>query len=498
MSTCSSSLKKEDSALYRTPATKREQWRIDIGNCFQRVRKNCSYQHPYTKVKKRWFEFEYQYLNRKGKVQILYNDCVGKGSLQCSQEHGNEDTVQRFSKLYENLETERSLQEIEANRLFKRLRIPFMDLTSEEVKRVFQTVKVIKHAYVKIRDNVFGKLGWLKDKSLDSMHGNGISASGTALVGLGGTIQLEAVIHNHKMALFCAPGVTLQSDVGVSADVGVFKTLGCKDNKDYQGKFLTFAAGVSGEAVGLPFNVGSNYALGMGVSEFLEALALAKREGRLDLTDLTKETIEFAAKAKGLMNDLNLPPDERFSYLITSKMIALTLGDKALLKDFNNDLKDLEEFVKSDGIDKTWRIKPLAHHIKSYLKFIGIVESASGLELSNFKLVVQELERSISSCDAVGLTGGVSLTLSPVNVGTIIFQYNMLTEIDLDDVMYLASFAPKTLMTLKLGAEERERFTKAVTGIIKIIPDLWGNRCAEEAFDKFSYDGIMLWDILTH
>lgn len=493
-SACSSS-KKEEDFQHRFPAAQKEQWRVDIGNCFQKVRKSCSSKHPYTKIKKKFWEFEYQYLNRRNKVHILYNDCVGKGSLHCSKKHGNQSTVETFTRLNKNLNTERSLREVEGNKFFNHLKIPFMDLSPEEVRKVWQTVSLIKKSYVKIRDNVFTTLGWAKDKSLDSMHGLGISASASALVGIGGTIQLEAVIHNHKMALFCAPGVTLQTDVGISADVGVFKTLGCKDNKDYQGKFLTFSAGVSGEAVGLPFNVGANYALGMGISEFLAALAKAKREDRLDLSQLTKETIEFGVRAPMLMKDLS--KDEQFSYLITSKMIALTLGDKEVLSEFNHGLKDLEDFVKNDGIDKTWGIRPLAHYIKSYLKFILLVEQASGLDLPNFKLVVNELAASISSCDAIGLTGGVSLTLSPVNIGTIIYQYNMLTEINLDDVIYLSTFAPKTLMTLNLGPGERERFIKAVTGIMKIIPDLWGNQCAQEAFDKFSYDGVNLWEILS-
>ena len=73
----------------------------------------------------------------------------------------------------------------------------------------------------------------------------------------------------------------------------------------------------------------------------------------------------------------------------------------------------------------------------------------------------------------------------------------MLTEINLDDVFYLAGFAPKTLMTLRLGPKERERVMKAVSGILKVVPDLWGSQCASEAFDKFSKDGVDLWDILS-
>lgn len=495
ISSCSK-LETNKSTAQRIPAAQKEQWRVDIGDCFKRKRNYCSKKHPYTGIKKRWLEFEYQYLNRRNKVHILYNDCVAKGSLQCSKQYGKKETVKNFERLYRSMDTERSLREVQGNTLWGNLKIPFMDLKPSEIKKIWKTVHLIKKAYIKIRDNVFYGLGFAKDKSLDSMHGLGISASGSALVGIGGTIQYEAVIHNHKMALFCAPGITLQSDIGISADVGVFKTLGCKDNKDYQGKFLTFAAGVSGEAVGLPFNIGANYALGMGISEFLEGLAREKRAGNLSLRDLTKETALFAVKAPSHMRDLNIPIDEQFSYLVISKMLSISLGDKNLLSEFNMGMKDLESFVETDGIDKTWKIRPLAHHIKAFLKYILLVEEAFGMDLDNFKLVVNELAKSISSCDAIGLTGGVSLTLSPVNIGMIIYQYNMMTEINFDDVFYLSGFAPKTLLTLNLGPKERERFTKAVAGILKIIPDLWNNQCMNEAFEKFSHDGMNLWDIL--
>jgi len=497
LSSCSSK-KRVEVIPSRFPAgLKKEAWRVNVSECFSVARKSCSNKFPYTKIKKKWSEFEYQYLNRKNKVHILYNDCISKESLRCTKLYGNKESIERFSRLNESLNTREQLAEVSGNTFWGNIKIPFMNLGPEEIKRVWRTVHLIKNTYVKARDNVFYGIGFAKDKSLDSMHGFGVSASGTALVGVGGTLQYEAVVHNRKMALFCAPGITLQSDIGISADIGVFKTLGCIDNDDYRGKFLTFSAGVSSEAVGLPFNVGANYSLGLGVSEFLKALADAKSIGSLSLKALARETAEFGIKAALLMKEHKLSHETQFSYLVLSKMIALSLGEKEVLSEFNNELKDVEEFVKNDGIDKVWKIKPLAHHIKAYLKFILLAEDVYGLNLPNFKLVISELAKSISSCDAVGLTGGLSLTLSPVNIGAILYQYTMLTEVNLDDVFYLAGFAPRTLMTLELNGKQRERFMRAVAGILKIVPDLWSNQCATEAMDKFHGDGVNLWKLLT-
>ncbi len=494
-----SSKKLQNEVPNRLPAAlNKEAWRVNVGECFSKARRTCAKKYPYSKLKKKWSEFEYQFLNKRNKIHILYNDCISKKSLICTKLYGNKESIQRFTRLNENLNTEGQLAEVNGNTFWGNLKIPFMDLRPEEIKRVWQTVHLIKKTYIKVRDNVFYGLGFAKDKSLDSMHGFGVSASGTALVGIGGALQYEAVIHNRKMALFCAPGITAQSDIGISADVGVFKTLGCKDNEDYRGKFLTFAAGISSETIGLPFNVGANYSLGLGVSEFLKALAEAKESGRLELGELAKETAEFGLKASGLLRDKNFPMHQQFSYLVLSKMIALSLGEKDVLNEFNNDLKEVEEFVKNDGLDKVWKIKPLAHHIKSYLKFILLAEQIYGMNLPNFKLVVEEMAKAISSCDAIGLTGGLSLTLSPVNIGAILYQYTMLTEVNLDDVFYLAGFAPRTLLTLDLSAKQRERFMKAVAGILRVVPDLWSNQCAAEAVDKFHGDGINLWKILSN
>lgn len=464
-----------------------------IGTCFEEVRRACIKKHPYTEIKKGFFELQYKYLNKKNKVHILYNDCFARRSLNCSEKHGSPESTKRFSALVNNLNTEEALSEVRENTLFNNLSIPFLDLSSKDIKKVWQTVFLIKKSFLKIRDS----LGFVKDKSIEGMHGVGVSASGTALLGVGGTLQVEAVIHNRKMALFCAPGISAQTDIGISADLGVFKTLGCKDNQDYQGKFLSFTAGVSGEAIGLPFNIGANYALGLGISEFLEAMAREKKAGNLDLFRLTAETSLFSAKSFELMSNLGMNPSDQFSYLIISKMIALSLGEAGVLKDFNHSFDEFKDFTKEDGIDKTFNLKPLAHHIKSFLKFILIMEKTYAMDLSQFRMVVTELDKSISSCDAIGLTGGLSLTLSPVNIGTIIYQYSMLTEINLDDVFYLAGFAPGNLFRLNLSASERERFTKAVSGILKIIPDLWFNQCLSHAADNFSKDGENLFRILT-
>ncbi len=462
-------------------------------SCFEEVRRSCHEKHPYTEIKKGFFELQYKYLNKKNKVHILYNDCFAKRSLSCSEKHGSPESTKRFNQLVKNLKTEESLNQVNENTLFNNLSIPFLDLSTKDIKKVWQTVFLIKKSFLKVRD----ALGFVKDKSINGMHGVGVSASGTALLGIGGTLQLEAVIHNRKMALFCAPGVTAQTDIGVSLDFGVFKTLGCRDNQDYQGKFLSFTAGVSGEAIGLPFNVGANYALGLGLSEFLEAMAREKKAGRLDLFRLTAETSLFSAKSFELMARLGMNPNDQFSYLIISKMIALSLGEKEVLNEFNHSFDEFKNFTKEDGVDKTLNLKPLAHHIKSFLKFILIMEETYAMDLSQFKMVVTELDKSISSCDAIGLTGGLSLTLSPVNVGSIIYQYTMLTEIDLDDVFYLAGFAPANLFRLNLSPIEKERFTKAVSGILKIIPDLWFNQCLSHAADNFSKDGENLFRILT-
>jgi hypothetical protein len=464
-----------------------------LGICSSEVRKFCSERQPYTKIKKGFFELQYKYLNRKNKVHILYNDCVGKRSLACIKRHGDQESVRRFSSLVLNLKTEQSLREVRENTLLNNLKIPFLDLTSKDIKKVWQTVFLIKKSFLKVRD----ALGFVKDKSIDGMHGVGVSASGTALLGVGGTLQVEAVIHNRKMALFCAPGITAQTDAGVALDFGVFKTLGCKDNQDYQGKFLSFSTGMSGETLGLPFSVGANYALGLGLSEFLEAMAREKMAGNLDLFRLTAETSLFSAKSFELMASHGMNPSDRFSYLIISKIIALSLGEKAVLQDFNQSFDEFKDFTTEDGIDKTLSLRPLAHHIKSFLKFILIMEKTYGMNLDQFKMVVTELDKSISSCDAIGLTGGLSLTLSPVNIGTIVYQYTMLTEIDLDDVFYLAGFVPANLFKLHLSKADQERFTKAVTGILKIIPDLWFNRCLSSAYDNFSKDGLNLWRVLT-
>lgn len=464
-----------------------------VSSCSSEVRKICFEKYPYTKIKKGFFELEYKYLNKRNKVHILYNDCLARRILVCSQKYGDEKTAKRFSSIVSNLKTEESLAEVRDNTFLNNLNIPFLDLSSKDIKKVWQTVYFIKKSFLKIRD----ALGFVKDKSIDGMHGVGVSASGTALLGIGGTLQIEAVIHKRKMALFCAPGITGQTDIGVSVDLGVFKTLGCKDNKDYQGKFLSFNAGVSGEALGLPFSVGANYALGLGLSEFLEAMAREKKAGNLDLFRLTIETSLFSAKSFELMAKLGMNPSDQFSYLIISKMIAVSLGEKEVLKDFNQSFDEFKDFTKNDGVDQTLNLKPLAHHIKSFLKFILIMEETYGMNLDHFKLVVSELDKSISSCDAVGLTAGLSLTLSPVNVGAIIYQYTMLTEIDLDDVFYLAGFAPANLFRLNLSHNEQEKFTKAVTGILKIIPDLWFNKCLSTAYDNFSKDGLNLWKILT-
>lgn len=480
---CSSTLHKsqEKKAPVRALASEAsEGWK----QCYMWKKKSCFKKHPYQSVKRKWYEFEYQYLNRRNKLHVEYNQCVIEAGKYCSEKYEQYETAQVMDTLKSEQKLAEDLKEIAENSLWKNISIPGIDLSSEKIRQIFEFVTRMKAIHTEIVAKVEEGGYQIQESSLNALHGFGLSLTGSAFAGLGVEIRHEAVIHDGIMAVFCAPGLEVITDVGIALELSLVKTLGCMNNAHYKGKFLSMSFGASAETLGLPVSGSVSYSLGVNLTKYLQNMVKLKKTGQFSTRLLAKEIIELSSLSSQQMIEMTGNPQNAWSVLFFSQFLSRSIEEKDPSLELNRRMKEIEE-------DKMplENIKSLSHLLKLVVQNAMTSPIFKNGGFPNLFLALHEMTKQMSGCDSANLSAGLSLSLAPVSAGFSMHHYYRVAEVDLRDVLYLATFGPRALMTLNLEAKEFERFKKALMNILNIIPDYLYNKCVPESTQKFYLDG---------
>lgn len=457
-----------------------ESWK----QCYMWKKKSCFKKFPYQSVERKWYEFEYQYLNRRNEIHVRYNQCVIDAGKYCSEKYEQHETAEAMSTLQSEQKLAEDLKEISENSLWRNISIPGLDLSSEKIRQVFEFVTRMKAIHGEIVAKVEEGGYKLQESSLDALHGFGLSLTGSAFAGLGVEIRHEAVIHDGIMAVFCAPGLEVITDVGIALELSLVKTLGCRDNAHYKGKFLSMSFGASAETLGLPVAGSVSYSLGVNLTKYLDQMVKLKKSGKFSTRELAKELVQLSSLQSQQIIDFAGNPQNAWSILFFSQFLSKSVEEKEVSLEFNQRMKEIEA-DKMPYQD----IKSLSHLLKLVVQNAMTSPIFSNNGYPNLFIALHEMTKQMSGCDSANLSAGLSLSLSPVSAGFSMHHYYRVTEIDLRDILYLATFGPRALMTLNLGPKEFARFEKAVMNILKIIPDYLFNKCLPESSKKFYLDG---------
>ena len=179
---------------------------------------------------------------------------------------------------------------------------------------------------------------------------------------------------------------------------------------------------------------------------------------------------------------------------ILSKLFANLKGEIETEKIFEQQIIQL---YKNEFESKELSIKPLTYYIKIILKSFKAIEEQTNIQLNTLSYFLEELDNSLSACDAISAALGLSVGLSPVSVGVTLYHYQQIIEINLEDLAFLASIGPKTILTLKLTKKDRERIITSSTKLLRVLPKLIDNTCLYDASVKLKDDTINLYKLIN-
>lgn len=325
----------------------------------------------------------------------------------------------------------------------------------------------------KIKENMPKTHAKLKKAIGDKLHGKGVGFYGAAHFGLSKKWIGELVLHDKDLALFCAPSNGFVTDVGLEAGFMALSTIGCQKNDDYQGTFLTASFGVSTEALMLPLGASLSYSFGVDSVAFNNEVKRLKKDKKINIRDLIKQ-----------INLLNM----RLSYdypLVFSllRKTANFLFRSDLNKDENNSNNEsrMKELLK--------RSKSLGNIFKDFANAPEVKDELDKNGLIQLKALINLIDVSLTGCDSFSGGAGLSLSMSPVNIGFSQAFYTKAIEIDRSDYKQLASIGLLTLVNPLLMAPSSVllvlKYARRVKDFRKLI-----NNCAAgdmKDFENFIY-----------
>jgi hypothetical protein len=478
LASCSHGVKEyENKSMIRTPAQSHSPYQ----QCLNSGKRHCLGTFAYDQLKKKWWQLEYQFLSHKNELHKKYNQCYTQRSIKCAKEYELYELSRQLETLQSGQDIAESIADLKDMSIWNDITIPGIKLANNAIREIWTHLLALKKMHDEIKKNFN-----LKSTALNFMHGKGVSLTGQAFAGAGVGISYEAIIHQKELALFCAPGVYLKSDVGVGVDFSAIQTLGCKSHDHYKGKFFSLELGASAEMFGLPLAAGLSYSLGVDLTNYLKTLADRTGSGEFDIGQLINELRNISNEP----ND-NLDKESQYAQSYLAFLLAKSLGEKDLSLKFSENISYMhsQPFLSKKETSISFYLKKLLN------KYISNADEY--LEIKpNFYIALIELNNHLSECDAASVSVGLSLSLSPVSAGMALHHYKEVARIDLADVLYLAKFTPAMLIGLNLSPTEFIRFKSALKNIMNIIPNLLYNQCIPEAAEKFYLDGKNIIKIL--
>jgi hypothetical protein len=251
----------------------------------------------------------------------------------------------------------------------------------------------------------------------NSLHGRGIGFYGAAHFGVSKKWVGELVLHKKNLAVFCAPSNGLIFDAGVEAGLSALSTLGCRENNDYQGTFLTGSFGVSTEALLIPLGASLSYSFGVDSKKFNQRVIELRKDKKISLKKLLKE-IEVLK--------LRLSYDHPLVFSLLHKMSRFL---------FKSELNQDDDSVKNESrlVELLKRKTSLGLIFKDFASSVQVKDELDKNGLDQLKALINLIDVSLTGCDSVSGSAGLSLSLSPINIGFAQAYYTKAIEIDSED-----------------------------------------------------------------
>jgi hypothetical protein len=304
----------------------------------------------------------------------------------------------------------------------------------------------------------------------------GVAVTGNAFAGVGIKWIAELVLHNEMVGLFCAPGATLQTDVGISANFEAIRSISCDSNKHYEGGFFSIGAGVSAEAIGIPLGLETSYSFGIDVKKFVQSYKEAIYNGLFKVEDLPSEISYLVSLPKSTIG-----PATDLTFLNYALKILSMMDKNVRVLKFDK-LSVSPKAIKSMANGQSPSMGEMIKNVNSNQRIMKVLDEN---RLDNLKIFIAILSSSLTGCDSIGGAGSIGLSLSPVSLGLAYTKYSLLFEIHLEDLNSLTKInLLHFLNPYLLKTQDIRNIIKVARGLIA-VPDKVKNQCGVREFLKF-------------
>ena len=386
-----------------------------LNQCFTNVKVACYEKYPYMD-------------NDSVEVSEEFQKCLKVDNIVCAKNEGRDDLVQTLQKA-----------PVESM-----MAVDWFFLSPYKLKKFWDFLAKIKELKKKIDMRTREVLSKGKKLTLKAMHGNGVGVTASAFAVVGHSFTGEAVIHDKELGVFCAPGIQFTTDVGVSLMASGIKTLSCNKNKDYLGKFLTINAGISAETFALPVGAELAYSFGLDIGKLLRQLNEEKKQGNIKLLAVINELRIFKrvyskeVKLGSKSYQCAMGMGMKLSSLMLGQPVSTIIGEGLINKSHYNGTT----LMKRDGL-----------YGKSMGKIIGellVSKMTRGVlhkhNLKNLKVFFDKVSGALSGCDSISGSVGLALSLSPINIGIAVHEYESLMSVNLDKLLSMKTLSALALM----------------------------------------------------
>ncbi|MBT3585984.1 MAG: hypothetical protein HN509_13845 [Halobacteriovoraceae bacterium] len=492
----------------------------------------------------KWYEFDYVYINRQTKwanKKLLCNSsshkkCVVRANKKAEEERRlagiktsesekqrMKDVEARAVKLHSgNISFKHRAEAQAAEDHYRVMTLGFSDIdTSCGIKNVISQVaekladdvltslgmvceqagKAFKPIYDRIHNDVdlLRTYGLAPDQLLE---GKGINVGIFAQAIAGANINLEAIVHGSGkdacLGLMCVAGAGLSYFAGAGASAAGVYTLGCRNNWEYLGSFVT--VGATFKYLG---GVEISYSFGVDHHAFLTHLQKSfgkdTRKRKEYFEQLNQEMLKFLETSRAR-------DEQKLSWLLLMKLVnGVTPLDQQTIEHVDRELaagKGLKEKLEAWGKREKRRTESRHKQIDSAGRIFKKSLSAMAT-MPGAPALVKELaagaNQALTGCDSmtVGISGGPQVGGGPL---TRLTEYTLAGELPLADLEYIAGLmvGGPALMGAMACADQK-RFKEKMGNVLGRLKDIKDNigSCMDNSSQQLASHAVRLGQIAT-
>lgn len=265
----------------------------------------------------------------------------------------------------------------------------------------------------------------IRGRAENFVHGRGVAVQGSAYFGIGRSWMAEVIHHDKNIALFCAPGTMLTTDIGVDP-IGIagVSTLNCPTNRNYEGTFLSAGVGVSGEVLLVPASAQIAYSFGFDSKKF--------RDQFKQVTNGSVRSNQVFREYQTLLTSEDFADHNK-------KFILSSLG-KFLNFIFPNARERANPAFEMQGFDMRslmFRKTSFGQLSKDYFSSQSYLRILRRHNLEALEKISKLISDSLTGCDAIAGAASISISASPVNATLMHSYYTKMLEINLEKILSL-------------------------------------------------------------